>query len=507
MTIKLELYNDRTDTEIYFIQVKRLMGDDHNNECNSSRSSSDQLCTNDIWNIDITPDDVVDHHPLYHHRSGCNNDDSVTETVTTTAATGTTGTSSSRITMIHTPIPVVTTSKISSSSSSSYTSKKPLWWKRQSGRTISSRQRMAIQEIQTLGLQLQLPTMTQKTKMNRDMPNNNRTCETTNHPNVDVRISSSSSNNSLPPSTTSILNRPQIDWNSVFPSYNDSSSTGDDDEIWLEIGFGLGDNLLCLAALTQSSITTSTTTTSTTTGRTFYVGAEMHKGGIGTICTRMQSAIQEKAYWKDYTLFNNSSIDTTADIKSNRANESITMYSNVRLHMGDGIKLLPFIPDHSLWAVLLTFPDPFMGTNQSSYRILQLDVLDQIRRVLISPDIVAMDEKVGSIHHTRLARPGGRLYLATDHFGYHEWSHEQVKKFNDQNNIPTEEESRNTKLSSMSNHNDNANFFAKSKKNPGAFRLVEPTPDRSTWLPVVSKYEQKGYDEGRKTYLSCWEAI
>ena len=39
------------------------------------------------------------------------------------------------------------------------------------------------------------------------------------------------------------------------------------------------------------------------------------------------------------------------------------------------------------------------------------------------------------------------------------------------------------------------------------FRLIEPCPDRSEWLPAVSRYERKGLEEGRSTKLSCWMAI
>ena len=39
------------------------------------------------------------------------------------------------------------------------------------------------------------------------------------------------------------------------------------------------------------------------------------------------------------------------------------------------------------------------------------------------------------------------------------------------------------------------------------WKEVTPTPNRSSWLPVVSYYEQKGIDEGRKTMLQCWEKI
>ena len=139
------------------------------------------------------------------------------------------------------------------------------------------------------------------------------------------------------------------------------------------------------------------------------------------------------------------------------------LYSNLRLHTGDGTKLLACLPDHSVHAILVTFPDPFV--NQVGCRLLQVSVLEEIWRVLV---------------------PQGRLYLATDHAGYHAWSQVQVELFNQQQQQQQQQDDT-----------------TKSR----CFRLVEPTPDRRLWLPVVSKYEQKGWDEGRSTHLSCWEAI
>jgi len=69
--------------------------------------------------------------------------------------------------------------------------------------------------------------------------------------------------------------------------------------------------------------------------------------------------------------------------------------------------------------------------------------------------------------------------------------------------------------SAIDNNNDNNDDENNDDENNGgnhddkrvAFRLVEPCPDRSEWLPAISRYEQKGWDEGRTTKLSCWEAI
>ena len=456
------------------------MGDD--NECNSI-----DLDGNDIWRIDITADDNPNSNLRRYHW----NDHLVVETA---AANGDS-----------ISIPNNTQSfQTTTGSTSSYTSKKPLWWKRQSGRKISSRQRHAIQEVQNLGLQLKLPATTTKNDsliQNIIRYDNN---------NINDNQSAEVHNDSLQLPAPIGKIRPQIDWESVFPTYHYMSG----DEIWLEIGFGLGDNLLCLAAsssptadLDMNGVINNNNNKEDphTTIRKFFVGAEMHKGGVGTICTRIQSANHERIYWKDYALFDSSCITSfTENLNYSSVSEAtILLYSNIRLHMGDGIKLLHFIPNNSLSTILITFPDPFMGTNQSSYRILQLDVLDQIRRVLISPEKVVTSEEGESTHNSTLIARPGRLYLATDHFGYHEWSHDQVRKFNNQKNLKKEEETTYIKLPSMMIDDKKVHL----KKTRETFKLVEPTPERSLWLPVVSKYEQKGYDEGRKTYLSCWEAI
>lgn len=45
------------------------------------------------------------------------------------------------------------------------------------------------------------------------------------------------------------------------------------------------------------------------------------------------------------------------------------------------------------------------------------------------------------------------------------------------------------------------------EKCKGLFTPIASIPDRSNWLPVISKYEQKGSNEGRMTCLASWEVI
>jgi tRNA G46 methylase TrmB len=287
-----------------------------------------------------------------------------------------------------------------------YMSRKPLWWKRKSGNTTKG-QRRALND----------PAM-QRFKLLHNKP---------------------------------AVYGEKFQWNQVF----NNTANERNKEIWLELGFGLGDNLLCLAARSRS----------TAVSDQYFVGAEVHAAGVGAVLSRMQSGIQQpQHYWDGYTLFDESTrICYTAPRACNDVDcNTTTLYDHVRIYAGDGTKLMHRIPDQSVDTVLVAFPDPFPRDQEQPWRLLQLEVLTELRRIVT-----------------------GRVYLATDHEGYHKWSHQQVETFN-----------RHRQMQASSPTDPAAAVFA----------LVAPTPDRSTWLPVVSKYEQKAWDEGRTTHLSCWEA-
>jgi tRNA G46 methylase TrmB len=243
-----------------------------------------------------------------------------------------------------------------------------------------------------------------------------------------------------------------LDWKSVFSETKESQP-----EVWMEIGFGLGDNLLCLANRFPHRC---------------FLGSEVHAGGVGAILQRLQKSRANGTPCADYTLFveknNNCEIHdiqtaiTTTDSSGETDTAELvptvtTSYDNLRIYRQDITKLLPYIPDHTVHSILVTFPDPFPYGPE--WRLLQVDVIDELHRILV----------IGG------GGGGGRLYLATDHPGHFQWSLSQVQAFN----------------------------HGQTNK---AFGLVEPTPDRGVWLPVVSKYERKGWDEGRETLSICWEA-
>jgi tRNA (guanine-N7-)-methyltransferase len=214
------------------------------------------------------------------------------------------------------------------------------------------------------------------------------------------------------------------------------------DEIWLEIGCGQGHVLLANAERNPN---------------VGMIGADVHNPGIGSTLLRIEAALEQNQYWKDYSVYSTSKDpfvegDDVPECEEKETSPSVVdvevMYSNVRVYPGDGMKLLHALPTSSLSVILITFPDPWYKPDCKQFRVIQNHTVRDLHRVL---------------------RQGGRFMLATDHIVFFEWT---------------------------------LQLFASA---PELFAKVTPCPDRSTWLPVISKYEQKGWDEGRQTFLACWE--
>jgi tRNA (guanine-N7-)-methyltransferase len=224
-----------------------------------------------------------------------------------------------------------------------------------------------------------------------------------------------------------------VDWNAIFSS----PAT----EIWFEIGFGLGDNLLCNAQMHPEI---------------FIVGADLHSPGVGTVLQRIQQGREQGKHWNEYSLYTKEKVPYSEQIGENNSaivtvppsTDEESLYSNIRIYHGNGMKLLHSIPMCSLSAVLLTFPDPWPNKLHAQYRLIQVSTMADMHRVL---------------------QKQGRFYLATDDEGYFLWCHNLMEECQH------------------------------------LFTPVVPVPDRCDWLPAVSKYEQKGWDEGRRTLLACWE--
>ncbi|HEY5346654.1 MAG TPA: tRNA (guanosine(46)-N7)-methyltransferase TrmB [Rhizomicrobium sp.] len=104
-------------------------------------------------------------------------------------------------------------------------------------------------------------------------------------------------------------------------------------EIWLEIGFGAGEHLHSLARDNPSI---------------GLIGAEPYETGVAKLLTKLAAAPLD----------------------------------NVRIYEGDGRDIVEALPDASLGCFFLLFPDPWPKTRHHKRRFLQMEMLDQLARVL-----------------------------------------------------------------------------------------------------------------------------
>jgi tRNA (guanine-N7-)-methyltransferase len=119
-------------------------------------------------------------------------------------------------------------------------------------------------------------------------------------------------------------------------------------ELWLEVGFGAGEHLVWQAqAHPQVGL----------------IGAEPYEMGVAKLLTKLEES----------------------------------PLNTVRLYEGDGRDIIEKLPDASLGRFFLLFPDPWPKTRHHKRRFLQMEMLDQLARVL---------------------KPGAELRFATDDKSY-----------------------------------------------------------------------------------------
>jgi len=167
----------------------------------------------------------------------------------------------------------------------------------------------------------------------------------------------------------------------------------DDKRIVIEIGYGGGEHLARKAVEEPE---------------TGFIGCEVFTGGIG----KMVQAIGARGI------------------------------ENVRLFTDDALKLLMAVPDASVDAVYLLYPDPWPKTRHHKRRFVSPTTLAELARVI---------------------RPGGTFYFATDIEDYADWTLAHIVR---------------------------APEFEFAPASPGAWH--EPYPG---WQPT--RYEQKARREGR----------
>ena len=177
--------------------------------------------------------------------------------------------------------------------------------------------------------------------------------------------------------------------------------------------------------------------------------------------------------------------------------------------VGDGYKLLPKIPDSSLSVILITFPDPFENENDKQYRLVQEQTLMECHRVLRKPtnNINNNNDNNNTTNTNTKDDDGGMLFLATDHDGYNTWCHQIINEVNHPQRLQQQQYSHHkngSTTSSIASANEEEEEKDTNRSPQRLFRSVQPCPNREYWLPAISTYEQKGWNEHRSTKLSCW---
>jgi tRNA (guanine-N7-)-methyltransferase len=131
-------------------------------------------------------------------------------------------------------------------------------------------------------------------------------------------------------------------------------------DVWLEIGFGAGEHLVWQATAHPD---------------TGLIGVEPYVAGTAKLLSKLSSA------------------------------SPVHGPSNIRLYSDDARDVIAALPDSSLSRVFLLFPDPWPKTRHHKRRFVQMDMLDQLARVM---------------------RKGAEFRFATDDSGYLVWTLERL---------------------------------------------------------------------------------
>jgi tRNA (guanine-N7-)-methyltransferase len=130
-------------------------------------------------------------------------------------------------------------------------------------------------------------------------------------------------------------------------------------DVWLEVGFGGGEHLLEQAKAHP---------------HVGLLGAEPYESGVAKLLSKLDGEYSDAA-------------------------------TRIRIHEGDAREIVAVLPDGSLGCVFILFPDPWPKTRHHKRRFVQMELLDQLARVM---------------------RAGAELRIASDDAGYLAWALERL---------------------------------------------------------------------------------
>jgi len=113
---------------------------------------------------------------------------------------------------------------------------------------------------------------------------------------------------------------------------------GDVDDVWLEVGFGAGEQLLWQAEHHP---------------KIGIIGADPYESGVAKLLSKLHA------------------METREDL-----------LGRIRIHTGDAREIIDILPDVSIGRVFVLFPDPWPKTRHHKRRFIQMDTLDALARVM-----------------------------------------------------------------------------------------------------------------------------
>jgi tRNA (guanine-N7-)-methyltransferase len=154
-------------------------------------------------------------------------------------------------------------------------------------------------------------------------------------------------------------------------------------EVWLEIGFGAGEHLLWHASAHP---------------HIGIIGVEPYVAGIAKLLSKLNS-LSPAGEGQGLSRRSPSAKADEGAVSPPRHRQ------NIRLYTEDARDVIAALPDASLSRVFLLFPDPWPKTRHHKRRFVQMEMLDQLARVM---------------------RKGAEFRFASDDSGYLVWTLERL---------------------------------------------------------------------------------
>jgi tRNA (guanine-N7-)-methyltransferase len=166
------------------------------------------------------------------------------------------------------------------------------------------------------------------------------------------------------------------------------------DDVWLEIGFGAGEHLLWQAQQHAN---------------VGLIGAEPYQSGVAKLLSRLDSLSPGigGGGWGEGVLPPDRpcQVETPPHPNPLPQRGRGNYIANLRIYEGDARDVIEALPDASLGRVFLLFADPWPKKRHHKRRFIQMEMLDQLARVV---------------------KPGAEFRFASDDPGYVEWLLERI---------------------------------------------------------------------------------